>query len=127
LTRPIDARWQIAEYLAVKLVPGAHALQPAVEAAVNVAHQAGVGPEQVAQILVSGPQIRVNAGSAAPKDMIEAIHSLPYFVASAVVDKDFSWVHTTPAKIHRPEVARLIGLVRPDPAPPPVHYKWSWG
>jgi len=127
LTRPMDGRWQIAEYLAVKLVPGAHALQPAVEAAVNVARQSNVRPEQVAQILVSGPQIRVRAGSPAPKDMIEAIHSLPYFVASAIADKDFSWIHTTPQKIHRPEVARLIGLVQTDPAPPAVQYKWSWG
>lgn len=127
LTRSIDGRWQIAEYLAVKLVPGAHALQPAVEAATNVARQAGVRPEQVAQILVSGPQIRVQAGSPAPKDMIEAIHSLPYFVSSAIVDKDFSWIHTTPEKIHRPEVARLIGLVQTDPVPPPVQYQWSWG
>jgi 2-methylcitrate dehydratase PrpD len=127
LTRPIDRRWQIADYLAVKLVPGAHALQPAVEAAVNVARQAGIRPEQVARILVSGPQIRVSGGSPAPHDMIEAIHSLPYFVASAIADKEFSWVHTTPEKIHRVEVARLIGLVQPDPAPPPVQYKWSWG
>jgi len=127
LTRPIGDQWEIAKYLAVKLVPGAHALQPAVEAAVNVAKQANVPPEQIAQILVSGPQIHVSAGSPAPKDMIEAIHSLAYFVASAVVDRDFSWVHTTDAKIHRPVIARLIGLVETDPAPPAAHYQWSWG
>jgi 2-methylcitrate dehydratase PrpD len=58
---------------------------------------------------------------------VEAIHSLRYFVASAVADKDFSWGHATPEKIHRPMVARLMGLVEPNPAPPPVHYDWSWG
>jgi 2-methylcitrate dehydratase PrpD len=52
---------------------------------------------------------------------------LAYFVASAVADRDFSWVHITDAKIHRPVVARLIGLVDTDPAPPAVHYQWSWG
>ena len=127
LTRPIGTEWQIGRYLAVKLVPGAHALQPAVEAAINAARQSGAAPEEIAKILVSGPQIRVAAGSPAPKDMIEAIHSLAYFVASAVADKDFSWVHVTPQKIHRPVVGRLIGLVETDPAPPAMHYNWSWG
>ncbi len=127
LTRPMEGQWEIARFLAVKLAPGAHALMPAVEAAVNVARQANVTPENVAQILVSGPQIRVTAGTPAPKDMIEAIHSLAYFVASAVADRDFSWVHATEAKIHRPVVAQLIGLVQTDPAPPAVKYQWSWG
>ena len=127
LTRPSGNDWQIGQYLAVKLTPGAHQLQPALEAAITVARQSRVPPEEVAQILVSGPQIRVTGGSPPPKDMIEAIHSLAYFLASAVADKDFSWVHVTPEKIHRPVVARLIGLVEPDPAPAPVHYNWGWG
>jgi 2-methylcitrate dehydratase PrpD len=58
---------------------------------------------------------------------VEAIHSLPYFVASAVADKEFSWVHATEAKIFNPVVARLMGLVEIDPAPVPVKYAWSWG
>jgi 2-methylcitrate dehydratase PrpD len=127
LTRPIGNDWQIGQYLAVKLVPGAHALQPAVEAAIQAARKAGVASEEIAKILVSGPQIRVTAGSPAPKDMIEAIHSLAYFVASAVADKDFSWAHVTPEKIHRDVVSRLIGLVETDPAPAAMQYKWSWG
>lgn len=127
LSRQLSGQWEINQYLAIKLVPGAHALQPAVEAAVAAARQSRVPPEEIAKILVSGPQIRARAGTKAPKDMIEAIHSLPYFVASAVADKDFSWVHVTPEKIHRPVVARLIALVETDPAPNPVHYDWNWG
>ena len=127
LTSEIGSDWEIARFLAIKLVPGAHALQPAVEAAINVAQESKVAPDEVAKILVSGPQIRAIANTRAPKDMIEAIHSLPYFLASAVADRDFSWVHTTPEKIHRPAVARLIGLVEVDPAPQPVRYEWGWG
>ena len=127
LTRALGNEWEINRYLAVKLVPGAHALQPAVEAAVTAARQSQAPLEEVAKILVSGPQIRARAGTKPPKDMIEAIHSLPYFVASAVADKDFSWVHATPEKIHRPIVARLIGLVETDASPSPVHYDWTWG
>ena len=127
LAPEIGSDRQIARFLAIKLVPGAHALQPAVEAAIKVALESRVAPEDVAKILVSGPQIRTIANNRPPKDMIEAIHSLPYFLASAVADRDFSWIHTTPEKIHRPEVARLIGLVEVDPVPQPFRYQWSWG
>lgn len=118
--------YQIARYLAVKLVPGAHALHPAVEAAVNAARQARVQPDQVAKILVAGPQSGLVAGKP-PKDMIEAIHSLSYYLASAVADRDFSWIHAEPEMIQRPQIARLVALVAPDPAPASVHYDWGWG
>jgi 2-methylcitrate dehydratase PrpD len=118
--------YQIARYLAVKLVPGAHALHPAVEAAVNAVRESGARPEDVVQILVAGPQSGLVA-AAPPKDFIQAIHSLSYYIASAVADKDFSWVHADPAMIERPVIGRLIGLVAQDPAPSPVRYQWPWG
>ena len=121
-----DDDYQISRYLAVKLVPGAHALHPAVEAAVNAARESGARPEDVAQILVAGPQSGLVA-AAPPKDFIQAIHSLSYYIASAVADKDFSWVHAEPAMIERPVIRRLIGLVAQDPAPSPVRYQWPWG
>jgi 2-methylcitrate dehydratase PrpD len=127
LTRDFGKEWDIVTYLAIKLVPGAHAFHPSVEAAVNAARQSGVAPDQVARILVAGAQSRTIASGQRPKDMVEAIHSLPYFVASAVADKDFSWIHATPERIHNPVVARLLDLVQSDPAPPPVRYSWSWG
>ena len=128
LTREAGKSWDIEKYLAIKLVPGAHAFQSSAEAAVNAARQANVPSEEVTKILVSGPQSRSIAGNQRPpKDMVEAIHSLAYFVASAVADKDFSWVHATPEKIHRPVVARLMGVVEADPMPPAVHYDWNWG
>jgi 2-methylcitrate dehydratase PrpD len=127
LTRDLGKHWDILTYLAIKLVPGAHQSHPLMEAAVNAARQAGVPAEDVARILVSGPQTRNIGRGRPPKDFIEAIHSLHYFLASAVADKDFSWVHATPEKIHSPAVARLIGLVEADPSPPNVHYDWSWG
>src|SRR5262245_31224300 len=127
LTRDFGKEWDIVTHMAVKLVPGAHAFHPAVEAAINAARQSGVASADVTKILVSGPQIRNIGRGQPPKDLIEAIHSLHYFLASAVADKSFSWVHATPEKIHNPEVARLIGLIESDPSPPAVHYDWSWG
>jgi 2-methylcitrate dehydratase PrpD len=127
LTRDFGREWDVVTHMAIKLVPGAHAFHPAVEAAVNAARQSSVSAAEVAKIFVSGPQIRNLGRGQPPKDLIEAIHSLHYFIASAIADKDFSWAHATPEKIHNPEVARLIGLVEADPAPPSVHYDWSWG
>ncbi len=123
LTRDFGKEWDIVTHMAIKLMPGAHAFHPAVEAAVNAARQSGVPPEDVVRILVSGPQIRTIARGRPPRDLVEAIHSLHYFLASAVADKDFSWVHATPEKIHNPAVARLIGLIEADPSPPPVHFR----
>jgi 2-methylcitrate dehydratase PrpD len=127
LTRDFGKEWDIVTHMAIKLVPGAHAFHPAVEAAVNAARQSNAPPEDVVKILVSGPQHRAIGRGRPPKDLVEAIHSLHYFLASAVADKDFSWVHATPAKISNPAVARLIGIVESDPTPPSVHYEWSWG
>jgi 2-methylcitrate dehydratase PrpD len=126
LKRESDGDYQIARYLAVKLVPGAHALHPAVEAAVNAARESGAQPDDIAQILVAGPQSRLVAG-APPKDFIQAIHSLSYYLASAVADKNFSWKHAEPAMIERPVIGRLMRLVARDPAPGAVHYQWPWG
>jgi 2-methylcitrate dehydratase PrpD len=128
LTREAGKDWDIVKYMAVKLVPGAHAYQSSCEAAVNAARQANASPEEITKILISGPQSRNVVGrQQAPKDMVEAIHSLAYFIASAVADRDFSWVHAKEEKIHRPVVGRLMALVEVDPAPPQVKYEWSWG
>jgi len=127
LVRDLGKEWDIVTHMAIKLVPGAHAFHPAVEAAVNAAREAAVPPDRVARILVSGPRHRSVGPEDPPRDLIEAIHSLPYFLASAVADRDFSWVHATPEKIFNPVMARLIGLVETDPSPPAVDYAWSWG
>jgi 2-methylcitrate dehydratase PrpD len=127
LTRDLGKEWDIVKYLAIKLWPGAHPFSGTVEAAINAARQSGVPSEEVSRILVSGQNRTTVEGSRRPRDLVEAIHSLPYFVASAVADKDFSWVHATPAKIFSPVVIRLMDLVESDPAPPAVRYDWGWG
>jgi len=127
LTADLGKEWDIVDFYAVKLWPGSHPLSGTVEAAVNAIRQANVSTEEVAKILVAGPNRATVTGSRRPKDLAEAIHSLPYFVASAVADRDFTWVHATDAKIFNPVVTRLMDLVEIDPAPPAVTYKWSWG
>jgi 2-methylcitrate dehydratase PrpD len=127
LSSDLGQRWDIVEFLAIKLWPGAHPFSGTLEAAVNVAQEANVPADGVAKILIAGPDRTTVGGSRRPRDLVEAIHSLPYFVASAVADKEFTWIHATEKKIFDPVVARLMDLVDLDPAPPAVTYKWSWG
>jgi 2-methylcitrate dehydratase PrpD len=127
LSADLGQRWDIVDFLAIKLWPGAHPFSGTLEAAVNAARQANVGADAVAKILIAGPDRTNVGGSRRPRDLVEAIHSLPYFVASAVADKEFTWIHATEAKIFDPVVARLMGVVDLDPAPPAVTYTWSWG
>ncbi len=127
LSNDLGQRWDIVEFLAIKLWPGAHPFSGTLEAAVNAAREAKVPPDGVAKILIAGPDRTNIGGSRRPRDLVEAIHSLPYFVASAVADKEFTWVHATEGKIFDPVVARLMNVVELDPAPPQVAYKWGWG
>lgn len=126
LKRESDDDYQISRYLAVKLIPGAHALHPAVEAAVSAARKSGTQPDGIAQILVAGPQSALVARTP-PQDVIQAIHSLSYYIASAVADRDFTWKHAEPAMIDRPVIRQLMGLIIQDPAPPSVTFQWPWG
>jgi 2-methylcitrate dehydratase PrpD len=124
LTRDYGKEWDITKYLAIKLWPGSHPFSSLVEAAMTAARQANVPAGDVARILVHGRNVD---GSRNPKNYAEAIHSLPYFLACAVADKDFTWIHATPAKFHDPAIVRLMGLVGADPSAPPVKYQWNWG
>ena len=126
LTRELNGDYQIARYLAIKLVPGAHALHPAVEAAIDAARRSNAPAGDVARILVAGPQSEL-VGGGPPKDTIQAIHSLTYYLASAVAEKDFTWRDAALERIQRPAVVRLMELVERDPSPSPVPFQWSWG
>ncbi len=94
----IGESWDITTDMTVKIWPGATPFAAVVEAAMNAAREGNVNPDAVERVTVSGPRQRAQVGHGQPKDLVEAIHSMPYFVASAVVDKDFSWQHATPAK-----------------------------
>jgi 2-methylcitrate dehydratase PrpD len=127
LTADLGRTWNIVDYLAIKLWPGAHPFSGTVEAAMNAARQSNVPPDAVSKILVAGQNRTAIDGSRRPANLAEAIHSLAYYVAAAVADKDFTWAHATPSKYSDPRITKLMDLVEIDPAPPPATYKWSWG
>jgi 2-methylcitrate dehydratase PrpD len=128
VARPITAPWDIERYLAIKLVPGAHALHSSLDAAIQASTKAGVPSAQIAKIIHSGPpKTSITYEPVVPKDMVEAIHSLPYFLATGIADRNFDWSHITIEKMRRPEIARLVSVVEYEPVPTTARYDWNWG
>jgi 2-methylcitrate dehydratase PrpD len=46
-------------------------------------------------------------------------HSPAYFIAAAVADRDYGWIHVSPVKVADPVIRQLIDKVTVDPNPPP--------
>jgi 2-methylcitrate dehydratase PrpD len=128
MARPLRAPWDIQRFLAIKLVPGAHALHSSLDAAIQASKQANVPAGEIVRIIHSGPaKTSITYEPTMPTDMVEAIHSLPYFLASGVADRTFDWSHITVEKMRRPEIARLVGQVEYEPVPAGTRYDWNWG
>jgi 2-methylcitrate dehydratase PrpD len=116
-TRGLGESWDILTDMAIKLVPGGHPYHALAEAAANAARAADVAPDAVESITVSRPGFTALTGPLHPSDLIGMAHSPAYFLAAAVADCDFSWIHATPAKIADPVVHQLIDKIRVG-APP---------
>src|SRR4030095_3475971 len=68
LTAGLGRDWNIVDFYAVKLWPGAHPISGSAEAAINAARKANVQPEEVAKILVAGPNRTTGGGRRRAKD-----------------------------------------------------------
>lgn len=127
VARPMSPPWDIEKYLAIKLVPGAHTMHSSLEAAIQASEKANTPAQRIARIVHSGPpKTSITYEPSVPTDMVEAIHSLPYFLATGVADRTFDWSHITREKMQRPEIALLIALVQYESVPS-AHYDWNWG
>lgn len=109
--------WDIVTDMAVKLVPGGHPYHALAEAAANAARDGNFAPGEIDSITVSRPGLAALGGPLHPSDLIGMAHSPAYFLAAAAADRDFSWVHASPAKIADPAIHRLIDKVRVGPPP----------
>jgi 2-methylcitrate dehydratase PrpD len=127
LTRDFGLSWDIVKHLAIKVRPGAHPLSAAVEAAINAAREGNVDPAAVESIRVAGPRFRTMTGHRHPTDLPGAIHSLAYYLAAAVMDKEFGWQHVAMEKVLDPTIGRLQDLVDVEPMTDPPLYTWGWG
>ena len=106
VTRGLGESWDITSHMAIKLVPGAHPYHAAAEAAALAAIQANVTPDEIGTITVAARLVG-REPVYHPTDLVGMAHSLPYFVAAAVVDRTFGWDHATPTKIVDPIIAAV--------------------
>ncbi|WP_459614854.1 MmgE/PrpD family protein [Bordetella sp. 2513F-2] len=125
ITRDWGASWDIVTDMAIKLMPGAHPFHATAEAAADAAAAAaGAGrlrPEDIERVVISAAvQWTHFKGEPHPRNLVDAAHSLVYFVAAAIVDGAFGWEHMDPAKMADPAIAALQDKVEFDPAPPPL-------
>jgi 2-methylcitrate dehydratase PrpD len=114
VTRGLGETWEITSHLAIKLVPGAHPYHAAAEAAAEVSRAANVSPDEIESITVAARSLGRTLVFH-PTDLVGMAHSLPYFVAAAIVDRTFGWEHATPGKLADPVIAALQERVRINP------------
>jgi 2-methylcitrate dehydratase PrpD len=119
VTRDLGASWDITTNMAIKLVPGGHPHHAAAEAAANAAIAGDVDPADVASIVLSSAKYRTLPGPKHPTDLIGVAHSPAYFIAAAIADRGYGWIHASPEKVADPVIARLIDKITVDPNPPP--------
>jgi 2-methylcitrate dehydratase PrpD len=119
VTKDLGKAWDITTNMAIKLVPGGLPHHAAAEAAANAAIAGNVDPADVADIMLSSAKYRTLPGPKHPTDLIGVAHSPAYFIAAAVADRGYGWIHASPAKVADPVIGQLIDKVTVDPNPPP--------
>ncbi|MBI3372047.1 MAG: MmgE/PrpD family protein [Betaproteobacteria bacterium] len=112
--------WDIVTDMAIKLMPGGHPFHAIAEAALNAAIAGNVEPGEVEKITISAAQLRDWGAKSHPGNLIDAAHSVVYFVAAAVADRRFDWEHMTEAKMSDPVITALQDKVVFDPNPAPL-------
>jgi len=127
LTGGLGLEWDIASELGIKMRPGGYPFAAAVEAAIEAARNGGIEPEDVARVTVSGPSLRAMVGPRHPRDFVEAIHSLAYYVAAGIADQEFSWRHASAARLDEPRTVGLLDLIEVVPNPADARFEFRWG
>lgn len=128
VTSDLGERWNLIDFMALKLIPGAHPFHVFAEAATAVLLDNDIDIDAVTRVIISGRQL---AGVQMkdwidirhPTNLSDAAHSVVYFVAAALADArsgGFTWEHMDAVKMADPRIARLQDLIEVDPDPPPL-------
>jgi 2-methylcitrate dehydratase PrpD len=121
ITRDLGASWDIVTDMAIKLMPGAHPFHATAEAASDAARLGNVDPNEIREVFVSSAvQWTKFKGAPHPRNLVDAAHSLYYFVAASIVDGRFGWHHMGESKMADAAIAALQEKIVFDPDPPPL-------
>ena len=121
ITQGWGESWDIVTDMAIKLMPGAHPFHATAEAAADAARAGRVKAQDIERVVISAAVQWTNfKGDPHPRNLVDAAHSVVYFVAAAIVDDGFQWQHMDVARMADPVIAQLQDKVEFDPAPPPL-------
>lgn len=121
ISRDLGRSWDIVTDMAIKLMPGAHPFHATAEAAADVARLAQIRPDEIDGIEISSSvQWTKFKGAPHPHNLVDAAHSLFYFVAASIADGGFTWQHMNATKMQDPVIAALQDKVTFDPNPAPL-------
>lgn len=121
ITRELGDSWDIVTDMAIKLMPGAHPFHATAEAASDAARLGNVNPTEIREVFVSSAvQWTKFKGAPHPRNLVDAAHSLYYFIAASIVDGRFTWRHMDESKMTDAAIAALQEKIVFDPAPPPL-------
>jgi len=121
IVRDWAASWDIVTDMAIKLMPGAHPFHATAEAAAEAARAGRVRATDIVRIVISAAvQWTDFKGEPHPRNLVDAAHSLHYFVAAAIADGGFAWRHMDCARMADPTIAALQDKIEFDPAPAPL-------
>lgn len=121
ITQGLGQDWDIVTDMAIKLMPGAHPFHATAEAAIEAAKAGNVQPDDIERVTISAAVQWTNfKGAPHPRNLVDAAHSLVYFVAASVVERKFDWSAMSLAKMVDPVIARVQDKVVFDPNPPPL-------
>lgn len=121
ITLGLGKDWDIVTDMAIKLMPGAHPFHATAEAAAEAARAGKVSPDDIERVTISAAVQFTNfKGEPHPRNLVDAAHSLVYFVAASIVDGEFGWDALTVEKMTDPVIGRLQDKVVFDPSPAPL-------
>ncbi|TCT11060.1 MmgE/PrpD family protein [Paralcaligenes ureilyticus] len=121
ITRGLGDDWDIVTDMAIKLMPGAHPFHATAEAAAAAARIGKVIPDDIERVTISAAVQWTNfKGEPHPRNLVDAAHSLVYFVAASIVDGKFGWDAMSISKMADSVIARVQDKVVFDPSPAPL-------
>src|SRR5690606_30970528 len=121
ITQGLGQDWDIVTDMAIKLMPGAHPFHATAEAAIEAAKAGNVQPDDIERVTISAAVQWTNfKGAPHPRNLVDAAHSLVYFVAASIVERKFDWSAMTLEKMQDPVIAGVQDKVVFDPDPPPL-------
>ena len=99
IAQGLGEEWSLITDLSLKFIVASHGIHAPVEATLAAAKQGNIRPDDVEKVTVAAPRWTGSYRIYHPQDIATALHSMPYCVASALVDGESRWDRMSPEMI----------------------------